>query len=77
MDAALQICEHIRVKVSELKFENMPLLSMTVSFGLSEYSEQVDTVRLFTHSDHALYKAKEVRNAIRVFEREASLNGDR
>lgn len=71
MEEAVHTCEQIRVKVSELQFTDEPLLKLTASFGLSSYSEQVDTVRLFTHSDHALYKAKEVRNSISVFEKEA------
>lgn len=70
LDEAVHICGQIQDKVGELKFADMPDVSLTASFGLAAYSEQVDTVRLFTHSDHALYKAKEVRNAIRVYEKE-------
>ncbi|GLC82364.1 GGDEF domain-containing protein [Lacrimispora brassicae] len=67
MEEAESICGRIQFRVNHLLFEDYPKLMLTASFGLASISEQVDTVRLFIHADRALYEAKKVRNAIRVF----------
>lgn len=64
---AEEVCKEIQDKVNHLNFEGYPTLKLTVSFGLAENSDQMDTMRLFIHADHALYEAKRVRNAIRIF----------
>lgn len=64
---AEEVCKEIQDKVNHLSFEGYPTLKLTVSFGLAENSDQMDTMRLFIHADHALYEAKRVRNAIRIF----------
>ncbi len=66
MEEAESICGEIKDRVNRLVFEDYPKLMLTASFGLAAISDQVDTVRLFIHADHALYDAKRVRNAIRV-----------
>lgn len=73
MDEAVSACERIKAKLGELRFEDYPMLKLTASFGLAAYSDQMDTVRLFVHSDYALYEAKEHRDTIRVFQKEAKL----
>ncbi len=67
MEEAESICRSIQTRVNRLFFEEYPKLMLTASFGLAAISDQVDTVRLFIHADRALYEAKKVRNAIRVF----------
>ena len=67
MEEAESICGKILARVNRLFFEDYPKLKLTASFGLAAISDQVDTVRLFIHADRALYEAKKVRNAIRVF----------
>ncbi len=71
MDEAVSVCQKIKTKLSELRFEDYPMLKLTASFGLAAYSDQIDTVRLFVHSDYALYEAKELRDTVRVFQKEA------
>jgi len=71
MDEAVSACEKIKAKLGELRFEDYPMLKLTASFGLAAYSDQIDTVRLFVHSDYALYEAKELRDTIRVFQKES------
>ena len=67
LEAASASCNRIQEKLLELRLDDIPALRLTASFGLAVYSGQTDTVRLFIHADHALYEAKELRNAIRVF----------
>lgn len=67
MADAETICGEIQSKVDRLFFEDYPKLKLTVSFGLAAFLDQVDTVRLFIHADHALYQAKKSRNSICVF----------
>ena len=67
MEYAEAVCKDIQSKVNHLYFEGYPTLKLTVSFGLAENSDQLDTMRLFIQADHALYEAKRARNAIRVF----------
>ena len=68
INEAVSVCEQIQLKLSNLHFEPHAMLKMTASFGLAEYSDQVNTTRLFIHADQALYEAKEVRNNICVFQ---------
>lgn len=65
-------CEQAQADLLELHFEEAPSLRFTASFGISLYDPEADNAaRLFIHADQALYEAKRVRNAIRVFERDA------
>lgn len=67
MAHAEAVCREIQHKVNHLHFEDCPALKLTVSIGLAENSDQLDAMKLFIHADHALYEAKRVRNAIRIF----------
>ena len=66
MEEAVEACEHIKVELNNLQFEDGLMLKLTASFGLAEYSYPMDTSRLFIYADNALYEAKESRNAICV-----------
>ncbi len=67
LEAAETICREIQSKVNELVFDDYPELKLAASFGLAAISDKVDTVKLFIHADHALYEAKKLRNSVRVF----------
>ncbi len=75
MEAAVETCEQIRLKLQELRIDDQPMIRLTASFGLAAYTSQADSVRLFIHSDYALYEAKEVRNAVRVYKNDAKDHG--
>lgn len=67
VEEATASCTQIQQKLLDLRVDDIPTLQVTASFGLAAYSGQMDAVRLFIHADRALYEAKELRNAIRVF----------
>jgi diguanylate cyclase len=67
MPEAVSTCEHIQHKMKDLCIVNDPTLKVTVSFGLAAYSDELNAARLFINADQALYEAKSVRDAIRVF----------
>jgi diguanylate cyclase len=70
-------CEQAQADLLELHFEEAPSLQFTASFGISLYNPDCDNAaRLFIHADQALYEAKRGRNAIRVFERDATPQGE-
>lgn len=75
MEEAVSACDQIRLKLQDLCIDGM--IRLTASFGLAAYTSQVDAVRLFIHSDYALYEAKEIRNTIRVYEKEKHLTEGR
>ena len=50
--------------------EGVPGLKPTACFGLTSYTDRASLSRLFIQTDEALYEAKRVRNAIRVFHEE-------
>lgn len=65
-------CEQLQADLKELRFEEAPSLQFTACFGISLYNPDSDNAAtLFIHADQALYEAKRVRNAIRLFEPEA------
>jgi diguanylate cyclase (GGDEF)-like protein len=57
----LQLAERMRVQISELHFELG--ISLTCSFGITEYKSGDKTEEIIKRIDNALYKAKEKRNA--------------
>lgn len=67
MKESISICKEISLKLGEIRFEECQSLKLTCSFGLAAYSDEMDSVELFTHSDRALYKAKEKRNTIHIY----------
>lgn len=68
MAKAEAVCEQIKSKLNDLYFEGKEMLKLTASFGLAEYLDQMDPVRLFVHADYALYEAKKVRNSVYVYQ---------
>ncbi len=61
-------CEQVQSDLKELRFEEAPSLQFTACFGISLYNPDSDNAAtLFIHADQALYEAKRVRNAIRLF----------
>ncbi len=60
IDDALQLAERLRVKISKLHFEKG--ISLTCSFGITEYKAGDKTEEIIKRIDKALYKAKEKRN---------------
>ncbi len=70
MGDAIKVCDQIRTKLSSLCFEDCTGLRLSASFGLAVYEQGMDEARFFIHADIALYKAKEVRDAVRVFQKD-------
>ncbi|KAF1305074.1 GGDEF domain-containing protein [Candidatus Enterococcus willemsii] len=68
MEQAVMVCRKIQQEVQSLAYSEYPDLQLTASFGLSEYRSEVGITELFIRSDYALYKAKKIRNHIRVFD---------
>lgn len=68
LEQAVTICRNLKQEVQGLAYAEYPDLQLTASFGLSEYQSEVGITELFIRSDYALYKAKKVRNHIRVFD---------
>ncbi len=66
-ESAKQLCERAQLRLRRVEFEGVPGLKPTACFGLSEYIDADSAARLFNQADEALYAAKDVRNAIRVF----------
>lgn len=71
--SAEQLCERAQLRLRRVEFEGVPGLKPTVCFGLTEYNDPDSVSRLFNQADEALYEAKKVRNAIRVFHRMHSI----
>lgn len=67
IEEAAGICRRIQEKLLEIKIKKLPLLSLTTSFGMAVYKEGIDTSQWFARADLALYRAKEARNAIRIY----------
>lgn len=65
--AAEQLCERVQFRLRRVEFEGVPGLKPTACIGLTEYTLSGDVSRLFNQADEALYEAKKVRSAIRVF----------
>ncbi len=57
LENAKKVCEKLRFSVSKL--EHPKAGSVTVSFGLTQYTATDDLITLFERCDQALYKAKE------------------
>lgn len=71
INEAVFTCENIKSQLNSLNFEENLMLRLTASFGLAAYTDQIDTQRLFIHSDHALYEAKKIRNTIHVYKKQS------
>ena len=64
---AVKRCEQIQSRLRRVVLDNVPELKVTASFGMTEYDKGDSAARLFRQADAALYEAKTVRNAVRVF----------
>ena len=58
---AFQLAERMRVQISKLHFDLC--ISLTCSFGITEYKPGDNIEEIIRRSDNALYKAKEHRNS--------------
>ncbi|HML67595.1 MAG TPA: GGDEF domain-containing protein [Clostridia bacterium] len=76
LQTAEQLCERAQLRLRRVEFEGIPELKPTVCFGLSVYTKQDGASRLFNQADEALYEAKRVRNAVRVFQQGTATTGD-
>lgn len=65
---AVRICQRAQARFLRAEFEGAPDLTPTACFGLAAYSEKDGASRLFVQADEALYEAKKVRNAVRVYD---------
>lgn len=71
LSQAEQLCERAQIRLRRAEFEGVPGLKPTACFGLTSYTDRASLSRLFIQADEALYEAKRVRNAIRVFHEES------
>ena len=67
LSSAEQLCERAQLRLRRAEFEGVPGLKPTACFGLTQFTGPDSASRLFNQADEALYEAKKVRNAIRVF----------
>ena len=65
--SAEQLCERAQLRLRRVEFHGVPGLKPTACFGLTQYTDPDSASRLFNQADEALYDAKKVRNAIRLF----------
>lgn len=60
LEEAVQMCERLRRRLSELDFSDIdPELQITASFGVSAAEEGTDQSRFLSRADAALYRAKD------------------
>ncbi len=65
LDQAKKICEEIRKRIGQLKFENS--CKVSISIGIAMFQEKDTKETLFKRADEALYKAKRSgRNMVKV-----------
>ncbi|WMJ90761.1 GGDEF domain-containing protein [Anaerocolumna sp. MB42-C2] len=67
IDEVVSTCERLQTILKDLFKINYPTLNLTASFGIAPYTDDCNAARLFIHADQALYEAKEIKNAIRVY----------
>ncbi len=58
--------ETLRVRVASLQWHDFPGLGLTLSIGIAERAAGEDARSLLVRADRALYRAKQVRNTVRV-----------
>jgi diguanylate cyclase (GGDEF)-like protein len=66
---AVKRCEQVQSRLRRVSLHGVPELKIFVSFGLTQYDPGDTASSLFRQADSALYEAKSVRNATRVFHR--------
>ena len=67
IETAISLSERVQSRLERVELSDAPALKPTVSFGFSSLSAEDDASRLFNQADEALYEAKRVRNAIRIY----------
>ncbi|MGX7195543.1 GGDEF domain-containing protein [Enterococcus olivae] len=73
LEEALSICETIRLELKE-NILNRLQLSLTISIGIAEYSQQAFAEDLLFNADVALYHAKENRDTVFVYQMTKTTN---
>ncbi len=69
LEQAKLVSEKIRKRLSEMKFQYKDnYFTLTVSFGVTQFSEKDSMELLIKRADSALYEAKKTRNAVVVKE---------
>ena len=67
VETAVSLSERAQSRLKRVELSEAPALKPTVSFGFSVLHAEDDASRLFNQADEALYEAKRVRNAIRIY----------
>lgn len=66
----LRTCERIKREFNEFVSQNNIDLPLSVSFGIAQFSQGMDSMELLKNADSALYQSKTVKNAISIYEEE-------
>lgn len=64
---AEEICRRIQEQLNKVDIKKLPDLNLTTSIGMAVYIDEMEVSEWFGCADLALYQAKEVRNAIRIY----------
>lgn len=67
MERVKKICRQIQFDLKKTTRDSGIGFSITASFGISPYTKEMDAANLLLNTDQALYSAKSVKNAIRVY----------
>lgn len=67
LEEAEEICGRIQEQLNKVDIKKLPDLNLTTSIGMAVYIDEMEVSEWFGCADRALYQAKEVRNAIRVY----------
>lgn len=68
MKEVIRICDQIKNDLRTVTIDSGENVTLTASFGIADYRNDMDAARLLINTDRALYSAKEVKNTIRVFQ---------
>ncbi len=68
MKEVQQTCEQIQNRLRTLTFPEHNDITMTSSFGIATYSEQLSSTKLLVHTDKALYRAKRLKDTIQIYQ---------
>ncbi len=68
IDQVVNICRKIQEDLKGVSSKVGLSGDVTVSIGISRRNKNIDMARMIVNTDHALYEAKAVKNAIRVYE---------
>ena len=76
LETFIALCEKAQADLLAVELEQGPSPKLAACFGIACYDPRLDNAaRLFIHADQALYEAKRVRSAIRVYQREEDAQG--